>query len=108
MMTLDRDHGLLNMRKMMRTMNVGTGTGRQSKLQSRLTGIPLDGTHQARHHRQLPVRLHILPPGHEAGRTISEPKPRPRAEGTGWQHFNLFAFVWVGDLERMYIDVHIQ
>ena len=46
------------------------------------------------HLRQRPARLHILLPGRVAGGTTGEPKPRPRAEGTGWQRLILFAFVW--------------
>jgi len=55
---------------------------------------------------QLPARLRMLLPGHITGRTTSEPKPRPRAEGTGKQLIILIAFVW-GNLERMRVDVHI-
>ena len=42
----------------------------------------------------LPARLPTLLPGHATGRTTSEPKPRPRAEGTGKQFIILLAFVW--------------
>ena len=55
---------------------------------------------------QLPARLLMLLPGHIAGKTTSEPKPRPRAEGTGRQFVILIACVW-GNLERMRVDVRI-
>ena len=60
-----------------------------------------------RHLHQLPARLPMLLPGRTTGRTTSEPKPRPRAEGTGKQFIILLAFVWGNDLERMHVDVRI-
>ena len=59
-----------------------------------------------RHLPQLPARLRVLLPGRTTGKTTSEPKPRPRAEGTGRQFIILIAFVW-GNLERVRVDVHI-
>ena len=69
-------------------------------------GVPQVGTNPVQRLPQLPARLRMLLPGQATGRTTSEPKPRPRAEGTGRQFIILIAFVW-GNLERMRVDVRI-